>query len=91
MTSEESDRTLEEIAEMVIPRIEESWEWTRVDVQVESVSIRSRALAAAFRVAPVNPGAVGCSEHTLCPDDPRYCRGVLRFVHNVLSLNYIFL
>ena len=35
MTSEESDRILEEIAEMVIPRIDGSWEWARVNGQVD--------------------------------------------------------
>ncbi len=35
MTSEETQKILEEIAELVTPRIEESWEWARVDAQVD--------------------------------------------------------
>lgn len=35
MPSEESDRILEQIAELVTPRIDESWEWARVDAQVD--------------------------------------------------------
>ena len=35
MTSEDMEAILEEIAELVTPRIEESWEWARVDAEVD--------------------------------------------------------
>ncbi len=35
MASEESQAILEEIAELITPRIEESWEWAKVDAQVD--------------------------------------------------------
>lgn len=35
MTSEGSDGILEEIAELVTPRIGESWAWAKVDAQVD--------------------------------------------------------
>ena len=35
MTSEESANVLEQIAELVTPRIDESWEWARVVAQVD--------------------------------------------------------
>ena len=35
MTSEDRDRILEQIADLIIPRIEESWKWAKIDAQVD--------------------------------------------------------
>ena len=43
MTSDESGGILAEIADLVTPRIDEAWQWAKVEAQVDVVEVTERA------------------------------------------------